>query len=57
MNVVASLRPEFIKTDKDCANTLEILDGNAGFLKSDDIGDSLHKDKSVRFLDAVDKHI
>jgi len=50
MNVVASLRPEFIKTDKDYANTLEILDGNAGFLKSDDIGDSLHKDKSVRFL-------
>ena len=54
-NVVASLRPEYVKTYR--ANTLDSLDTNAGSLESDDIGDSRHTDKSVRFLDAIEQHI
>ena len=56
-NVVASLRPEYVKTDKDRANTLDSLDTNAGSKKSDNSRDSQHTDKGVRFLDAVEKYV
>ena len=54
INLVASLRPDFVKTNNDRANTLDSLDPNAGSQKSDDLGDSRHTDKSVRFLDAIE---
>jgi len=57
MNIVASIKPEFVKTNKEPANTLDGLNAKAGSLESDDLGDSQHTDKSVRFLDVYEKYV
>ena len=57
INVVASLCPDFVKPNKIRVDTFECVDGNAGSNKSDDIGDSQHTEKNVRFLDAVEHYI